>query len=440
LTSDFAKTLGFYVASCVLLLYPALLNGFPLLFPDSMEYIYAGDDIVAYFRGSGFRHFGLRSEVFSLSVLPLHLYRSLWPIVIVNALITVWTLYQVMDRRRRVSLAVIGGLALLTPLSWHVSRAMPDYQAGLVALWGFLLISDRKLSSAQMTMTALLYAYGILSHGSHLLVSVCLMVATLGFTIKHRRAGLIRLSVTTLAAIVFQLCLSTGLYGRPHLFNPGAPPFLLCRVLADGTGVQYLKDHPEHPLAEHIELISDDAESNLWSPIGLRVVLMREHPEKWDLVRKRQLSFVARVTFSYPVQQLKISFWAVLRQLYLCRLDDFEPNGFIQDKMEEKFPYWLEPYQDTRQYRKQLPLEPHRALHLGVLILSLICVLGLFSTRSRELTSDEKLLACLVFLIILFYSAITGIISVPNARYGSRAIWLVPFLAIYLIWRTRKAR
>lgn len=425
------RELGYYAVAVVALLYPALLNGFPLLFPDSMEYLYAGNDIVAYFRGSGFRHFGLRSEVFNLSLFPLHLNRWLWPIVVVNSMLVAWTFRQMVEGRRR-ALVLVLGTALLSGLSWHVSRVMPDYMTGLVIIWLFLVLrgNERRLTTV---VAAVLLGYGVLSHGSHLLLVLGLFALVAPFAAGRYRAGLGRVAITVVAAVVFQFGFSTVLYGRPHLFNPDAPPFLLARILADGTGVRYLQAHPEHPLAEHIDLISDDSDTNLWNPTGLRMTLKNSKPDLWREVRANQLRFVLKVAAFEPATFLLRTGRNAMLQLYLWELDDFERNGFTERIIKEKFPSFQVPYERSLQYRERLPLGPVRVLHSMALLCALVWIGYVVFRRRSELKSEEKLFLMLIVLGILVHSVVTGVISSPQGRYGSRVVWLIPFVALYLI-------
>ncbi len=73
-------------AAAALLLWPALWNGYPIVFADTGTYLsqainhYAGWD---------------RPVFYSLFMLPLHATVTLWPVVVVQALLTAWVLWLV---------------------------------------------------------------------------------------------------------------------------------------------------------------------------------------------------------------------------------------------------------------------------------------------------------------------------------------------------------
>src|ERR1700710_1917420 len=73
-------------AAAALLLWPALWNGYPIVFADTGTYLsqaihrYAGWD---------------RPVFYSLFMLPLHGTLTLWPVVVAQALLTAWVLWLV---------------------------------------------------------------------------------------------------------------------------------------------------------------------------------------------------------------------------------------------------------------------------------------------------------------------------------------------------------
>jgi hypothetical protein len=117
-------------AAAVLLLWPALWNGYPIVFADTGTYLsqaihhYAGWD---------------RPIFYSLFMLPLHCTITVWPVIVVQALLAAWVLWLVC---RAVvpdmsGMAFACGVALLAVgswLPWIVSELMPDLFTPLLIL------------------------------------------------------------------------------------------------------------------------------------------------------------------------------------------------------------------------------------------------------------------------------------------------------------------
>ncbi len=114
------------------MVWPALYNGFPLLYPDSMTYLGDGPTLARkIFLHQSSNYYGMRSFFYSLSILPLHWNLTAWPIVAVQAILTAYVLWLVVrsiltSQTVTGYLILIAGLSLLTPLSWYVSIIMPD--------------------------------------------------------------------------------------------------------------------------------------------------------------------------------------------------------------------------------------------------------------------------------------------------------------------------
>jgi hypothetical protein len=128
-------------AAAALLLWPALWNGYPIVFADSGTYLsqainrYAGWD---------------RPVFYSVFMLPLHWKLTVWPVVVAQALLTAWVLRAVcallVPAMAGWAFVVgVAGLALFTWLPWLVSELMPDvFTSLLVLVLGLIWVGRRR--------------------------------------------------------------------------------------------------------------------------------------------------------------------------------------------------------------------------------------------------------------------------------------------------------
>jgi hypothetical protein len=130
-------------AAAVSLLWPALWNGYPIVFADTGTYL---SQAVQHYAGWD------RPVFYSLFLLPLHLMVTLWPVVAAQALLTAWVLWLVC-RTLLPNLSAIGfaaGTAVLsvcTWLPWIVDEVMPDlFTPLLILLIGLLALLPERLS------------------------------------------------------------------------------------------------------------------------------------------------------------------------------------------------------------------------------------------------------------------------------------------------------
>src|ERR1035437_5173161 len=98
---------GAVLLGALLLSWPAILNGFPLIYPDSMTYLADGHVVArALFLHQLSEYYGVRSFFYSLGILPFHWNISPWPIVALQSLLIawiIWLLVRAFTSRRSVS-------------------------------------------------------------------------------------------------------------------------------------------------------------------------------------------------------------------------------------------------------------------------------------------------------------------------------------------------
>jgi hypothetical protein len=140
-------------AAAAFLLWPAVWNGFPIVFADTATYLtqaihhYAGWD---------------RPVFYSLFMLPLHATVTLWPVVVVQALLAAWVL-RLVCRALLPSLSALAfvggvfGLSICTWLPWLVCELMPDLFTPLLVLVLCLLaaVPERLSPPHRVTLVAL---------------------------------------------------------------------------------------------------------------------------------------------------------------------------------------------------------------------------------------------------------------------------------------------
>src|SRR5262245_49068914 len=124
------------LAAVLILLAPALWNGFPLLQYDTGGYF------ARWYEGTLEES---RSTVYSLF---LHFLSrpNFWPVVVVQTLFTVWILWLVLRShglggRARILPITVAALSILTALPWLTSQLITDILAGLAVLALYLVVT-----------------------------------------------------------------------------------------------------------------------------------------------------------------------------------------------------------------------------------------------------------------------------------------------------------
>lgn len=435
------RTVAAVVLAAALLLWPAVLNGYPLLFGDTGVYIKDGID----------HHVSWpRPMFYGLFMLPLHLRITTWPVVVVQALIAAFVLLTTMRSFvPRISPWALVPVTLVltvgTSLPWLVSQLMPDLFAGLLVLVLATLLLRPPLLHPAWQVAAVLFAAGCITmHLSLLPISLAVIVGVLAYRVWNRRRvgwgdAARAVLVPALAASVL-IGTNALLIGQASM-SPYGKIFLLNRLLADGPGVRALERECPRPdwtlcafKAEIPTIVDEDdilwgADSVLARAGGYKVVA----PQVWPIIRSALQAEPGTVLWQ-AVRNTALQFVSFRSGDALLR-----PSAFNDGIWSAVFPTAEQArYRDGRQYLG-LELIPGwlQAIHIGMGAASLLAVLaGAVVTLVRR----EPIAGLLVAIVVALgaNAFVAGALSGVYDRYQSRLIWLAPFgLMLLLIRRSR---
>ena len=421
--------------------WPAFYNGFPLLYPDSMTYLDDGRTVArAVFLHQFSQYYGVRSFFYSLGILPFHWNITPWPIVLLQSVLVAWVLWLVVRSvtpRHTASryLAVVLTLSLLTGVSWFSVFIMPDILGPLVYLSFYLLVfAPETLSRAERFSLYPIAVWGITAHATHLVLAAGLILLLALYAAVERRRFLPRIkSVAETAAILAvaaaaQLALHGYLYGKPSL-NGERPPYLMARVIADGTGRQYLETHcpqVQFAICNRMPLHSTDPDDMLWGDDG---AFAGASDDERDQMGQQEMPFVKAVVRAYPREQLFKSAANFRDQLKAFGIYGFDPSPWLLDQFNTVLPQARSSYLASRQQRSLLPLDQFSAIQSFAVNASLVIVAVSIPLLWRRPNPKLIGLSVIVVAIVIANALLTGVLSMVDDRYGCRVIWLIPLLA-----------
>lgn len=428
----------------VLMLWPALWNGFPLIYADTGGYLMrpvAGTPSIG------------RSALygaFLLAGMPL----DFWPVVIVQSAVTAWLIVTVMRLAARtpaagtpaagtrpVAAVLVGGaLAALTALPWYAAQLMPDVMAGWAVLALVLLaVRPDALRRWETVLLAAVVAVAIAAHMGTLALCIGLLACATFYVIVTRlarRAGALPgLKLGTAAAAV-----AAGLLLAPlsnlaitgqFAFTPGGANFLFGRLVQDGIVGRYLDEHCPDPaisLCPYREKLPATADEWLWTRASPLYRL-----GNWQGYGVESARIAAATLRLYPLDHLATAVRATARQLVLFRTTlavSPADNADALDTFERLLPAdALARFRAARQQRQTPDVAPLNLVHVPAAVLALAVVLyGAAGGRGR-VPVPTRLLCATVLLALLGNAAVCGIFSNPNDRYQSRLIWLAVLAA-----------
>jgi hypothetical protein len=416
------------VAVPLMLIAPALWNGYPLLQYDTGGYLarwYEGYLVPS------------RSTVFGLY---LHFGENshFWINLGVQALATLWILQltlRVFGMARPLRLIAVSlVLVLTTALPWLASMLLTDIFAGLSVLSLFILVlHGDKTSTVEKCLLFAFTAFAAATHSATLAVLLGLCCA--GWIARpllgDRTAvsGLVQGILTIAASAAMLLSANLALSGQ-FAWTPGGYGVAFGRMMQDGIVARYLKDHcPEQrlklcPYRNELPATADDF---LWG-----------HSMFDTLGRFRGLDdemrfIVRRSLVEHPLWQAEAALVATARQLADVATGE-GTNGWIPHTygiIERYLPAQVAPMRAGHQQHWDINFAVINWIHVPVALVSMLLVVAIFATAIRRRRLDDlALLAATVALALLGNAFVCGVISGPHDRYGARMVWIATFVVL----------
>ncbi|HEY1144431.1 MAG TPA: hypothetical protein VGE68_10445 [Sphingomicrobium sp.] len=468
------------IAAC--LLWPAVVNGDPFYHPDTPSYFRAAASAV--FKALGIKTQWVeaylrvyapqtgtpsisspgaprelpvtlsgRSSYYGIFLYLAYLVCSVWIAAIVQSVITatsIWLTITLLGRATgrmpspRMSFLIALATALLTPAAYFSDYLMPDLFAGigLLAACNLLFLWSLMTRGEKIYWAAAL-AYSVLAHSTNLMLFTALLVLALAYR-SLRRMPFNPAQVST----VF-LCLCCGFVGQlafsqtvKHLTGaqPVRPPFVAMRLIADGPGYAFLRDHcgtekyiycrvlGRTNLASDILLWAKDPKDSLFRGLS---------PAEQRISAGEQRKFIIAVTLDRPFDVIGSGLRNTFHQLVAFKLDSFNYVRSNKDRYEETVPpALLRSIEHTRAYQRTMPTRPTELVTALATCLSVLLLSFLFIRRSRP---SARITGYVLAILagVLINAAICGALSGPKGRYEMRLIWVLPVIAAVLAYNRR---
>ena len=431
---------------CLMFLSVAIWNGFPLMFYDTSGYV---------LEGLGHIFLVERAPVYAELLLLAGSHFSLWPVVILQALITSYLILEVaraeVPKLSLAGLAAIGaGLSLFTGIAWYVGQVEPDIFTPVVILGAYLLLfrSDR-LGRAGRRWIIGLTGLAVACHPSHLglLGGLLICAAVVKLAARWRpylpkpdlKRGLIGL-VTALALIVAGYFVLTG-----KLFiSKSGSVFLFARLMQDGI-VQQLMNDTCPPRGEvHWRLcafknrLPKSANAWLWGESSGFHALGGFSSEAQQEEDRR---IIAQSLQRYPMMHLRAAVYDSVVQFFQFKTGDgIEPQLSITiPNFQRVIPAQIQAYREARQQRGLMRFKTLNLIHVPVGAMSVLGLLLLLQRAAARRDWNNGLLPALVLLGLIGNAVICGTFSNPHDRYQSRIVWLPSLVLLLAVSRDRRA-
>ncbi len=406
------------LAGAALLAWPAILNGYPIVFSDTGGLLEMGLQ-----PGMGWD----KPFVYGPIIAALSAHTTLWlPLAAQCALLsyTLWATqlaFASTSPLRHVALCLI--LAAGTAAPWFSSTLMPDMLTAVAAL-GIAAQLGHPPRRHLVALTAIT-TVAIAAHLSHLILAAAAITALW----LLRRAVPWRPLASLAVAVLFLLASNAVGHGR-FAVSPYGSVFALARLVGDGPARDYLDlacPGAGYRLCVWRSRLTADSDQFLWDPDGPFWADPMPLPE----FATEASQIVLATVRAYPLRVLRDAIRNGARQLVRVDLGDTLGPGYLAATVRPRIERWF-PGRDLRAYDRSrqmngtlLPLAStliplHRALLLlGLAISAYALVRGL---RSPAVQAD---FAALMLIALAANALATGALSTVHDRYEARLAWLV---------------
>jgi hypothetical protein len=409
--------------AATLLLWPALWNGYPLVFSDTGTYLaqaiehYVGWD---------------RPVFYSLFLLPLHMTLTTWPAIVVQALLIAHVLHLV--RRTLLPQASVwwlvplaGAMSVASSLPWIASQLAPDVFTGvLVLVLALLIFVPDRLALGERIWLVAFAAFMIATHLSHVLLAFLLLVVLLPF--RPGGTTVVRSIAPLALAVIALVSVNLLAFGRASL-APFGNMFLLTRVIYDGPGMDALRrDCPSSGwrLCAFIDRMPTIEDDFLWREDGPVAQVGGA-----KLVSSEANAIIGAALRAEPSSELLAFAHNSMRQLArFATGDGLQPwPATVTPVIQRDFPQIeMSTYATSRQTVGGLTVPGWmQTLHIVTALAGVAGCCAMLLTSRHHPSSG---FAAAALLALLANAAITGGLSGPHDRYQSRIMWLPPLVAV----------
>ncbi|HWY60841.1 MAG TPA: hypothetical protein VNW15_02975 [Rhizomicrobium sp.] len=417
----------------VLFLGVAYWNGFPLMFYDTGAYLEEG------LSGAFLVE---RSPVYSFLLRLAGGGYSLWPVVILQSLMTAYVialLARIEVPRLALGGLVAAGVALmaLTGIGWYVGQVEPDCMTPLVLLGCYLLLfRNDRLDRVSRPLVIAITALAVASHPSHLgLIGGLLLVGAglRGFARLWPQLPRPDLKYTFISlAIALGLILASNfVLARSVFISRSGPVFVFARLMQDGIIQRLLNDTcpaSGYDLCPYRSRLPYNANAWLW---GENSLFHREGGFAQSQVQDDRM--IADSLARYPLMHLKAALYDSVLQFFTFRTGDGieSQERILRPELLHDIPGQFAAFRNARQQRQKIRFEPLNMIHVTVGMLSLLGLLLLLHQAVFRGRWNDTALPGLVLAGLIGNAIICGTFSNPHDRYQSRIIWL-PALVLLL--------
>jgi hypothetical protein len=427
-----------FIAGIIILLMPALYNGYPFVTGDTGAYIkYAYHIMVP----------SDRSLVYSIFILLTSYRASLWCVLIIQSAILSFFIRLVTRHLLHrwyhpfLYLAVILIIALGTSVSWFSSEVMPDVFTGILLLalccWYMLPMP----AQWQRYLLLLTIFFCIIVHNSHLIICLLLSVILVFYYIATRNKSFASKSWRVMGVTIAGfLTMSTmnAISGKGFRPSESSHVFLMSRMVETGMMDEFLHEYcttspVTYKLCDYKDKLPNKQWEFMWnyqqSPLYLTGG-WKANEQEYNAIIQKTLT-----TPKYLGLHVFKSVEGTARQL--SQISIGEGLGAQKDSstlfwgVYNNYPYEFKEYKHSMQ--NEGAMKPDFMNVIILVFTVLVLAISLLIASYLSISETWKTLFLLTLLFLLTNAFVTATLSTVISRFQARVFWVLPFLCVLYI-------
>jgi hypothetical protein len=445
----------FIACSVISLIFPALVNGYPLFYPDSGAYIASGFD----------NHIPVdRPMMYCFFVRHISMADSLWFVIVAQAILVTAFINVILKKVTQSKFSVIYSfltivfLSCSTGIANYTSQIMADIFTGIAISGLCFFLTFSCLSKGTKIFLSILIIFSIASHSSNLLTAsllIGLMILFSKLIAKYFQIPFKKIAAIGGLVVACWLLIPTinSLFEAGFKVSRAPNIFFMGRLMESGILEDYLKENCQvkpNELCEYVGHLPKYSGDFLWgndSPLYAGGCNSTKGSDCW-LVKNNRYAPIVKDIFTTPKYIGRYLLFAVnesWKQINCNFTADLIPqaeNSSVIDNISWHYKKDYQQYISASQAKSPFMFHTVNRVQNIIVPISFFALLLIFILKKYRdrMPSNLRLFILLSLAGILFNDAVCATFSTVDSRFEGRVIWILPFLLIlYLLSQLKRS-
>ena len=438
----------YFILGTLILLFPAFLNGFPLMYSDAGTYIFSGFELInpldrPIFYGVFLRHFSMAE--------------SLWFVVIMQSLICFWLIHLLTrsilgnsSKVRLFTLIISACLIISTGIGSYVSQVTPDIFSSFWILSLSILLLNTNLSFLDKFLLWIVFCVSLLFHLSNFISFFIFLIIILTYLFAVRKKGKqfpvnftlnLLIGLAIFISAFFTHASVNYKYGGKFWFSQSSHVFLMGRISENGLLKKVLTDEENqgriYNLTQYKDELPPRAETFIWDSFS---PIYKTDGWKDTAGEYKKILKIAFTSWKYLPKNILECAKGSVKQFFSINnghgIGEYPEGTPPYEMIKKYFPREFNEFRACNQQRNKIHFDLENYLQkiwmIGFLIfLFTIRVLPNLYSIPRQL----KLLFYLVTLSLACNAFVCGTFVNVVDRLQGRIFWLIPLIFLLMFYQ-----